>query len=131
MLEACVLMPQNNWMIFQLESIQLDIVTMAEQSELFYSLRQLYKTLDIYPSKTNQTYRFKWKTIFFVFPIILMFITSFAFFLWEAETVDDYGTSFYGSMTQLSQTHNILMIIWQMPTILELFRKFENLIESS
>lgn len=60
-----------------------------------------------------------------------MFITSFAFFLWEAETVDDYGTSFYGAVSQLCLTHNFLQVVWKMPDILKLLRNFENFIDSS
>lgn len=104
---------------------------MAGKTQLFHSLRQLYQILGIYSSETNQTHLFNWRVIFVTSSMILAFITSFAFFLWEAETIDDYGTSFYGSITQLCSVHNFLTIVWKMPLILELFRKFETFIESS
>lgn len=121
----------NSSKIFELISIQLDIVAMANQTKLFHSLRQLYQTLGIYPSEASQTYRFEWKTIFFVASTGLLFITSFAFFLFEAETVDDYGTSFYTSVSQCTQTSNIFIMIWRMPIIVELLKKFERLTELS
>lgn len=60
-----------------------------------------------------------------------MCIASFAFFLHEAETVDDYGVSFYTSISQLCTTDYFVMIVWRMPVILELFRNFEEFIELS
>lgn len=58
-------------------SFRSGIVAMADRAKLFHSLRQVYETLGIYPPETNQTYRFKWKTVFFVSTTVLLFITSF------------------------------------------------------
>lgn len=104
---------------------------MADHTELFRSLRRMYQILGIYSPETNQTHLFSGKIIFFAASIILMFITSITFFLWEAETMDDYGTSFYGSMTQLSSAHNFVIVVWRMPLILKLLKGFEDFIETS
>lgn len=107
------------------------VLVMADQTMLFYSLRELYQRLCFYSPETNQTHPFNWKIIFCVSSIILMFITSFSFFLWKAETLDEYGTSFYGSVTQLSAALYFVIVVWKMPVILKLLRSFEDFIESS
>lgn len=104
---------------------------MAGKTKLFHSLRQLYQMLGIYSSETNQNFLFNWKIVFIASSMILFFIGSFAFFLWEAETVDDYGSSFYTSISQLCTTNYYLILVWRMPAILELFKNFEDFIESS
>lgn len=106
-------------------------VAMAGQPKLFHSLRQLYQTLGSYSPENNQIYPFKWKIIFITVSDILMFIALFAFFLWEAKTVDDYGTSFYECMMQLGCMHNFLVVVWRLPVIFKLLKHFEDFIEAS
>lgn len=62
--------------------------------------------------------------------MVLIFIALFAFLLWEAETIDDYGTSFYECLTQLGCAHNFLVVVWRMPVILKLLKNFEKFIDS-
>lgn len=107
------------------------VVAMAGQTKLFHSLRQYYQLLGVYSPETNQTDPCHWKVIFIASSMMLTFIASFAFFLWKAETVDDYGTSFYNASSQLSQSCCFLIAVWKISATLELYKKFEHFIESS
>lgn len=106
-------------------------MAVANQTILFHSLRQLYQRLNMYSPETNRTHPFSWKIVFAVSSILILFITSVAFFLWEAETLDEYGTSFYSSVTQLSTAFYFIVVVWRMPTILNLLKNFDEFIESS
>lgn len=109
----------------------LILAAMAGKTQLFHSLWHSYRILGLYSPKTNQSHLFNWKVIFSLSFMVLMFMTSFAFFLWEAETLDDYGTSFYESLAEVSSVHNFMMNVWRTPLIIELVKNFEDFIESS
>lgn len=62
----------------------------------------------------------------------MFFITSVAFFLFDATTIDEYGISFYALISILNATINILTMARKMPNILTIIGKigkYEELID--
>lgn len=62
---------------------------------------------------------------------VQLFISSSAFFLFEAQTADEYGISFFVSLTILSMMANILSVAWNIDKILMLIGKYEKFLEKS
>lgn len=113
---------------------------MAVSIKLFQTLRKLYKTkgLDIRHQLHTPKNLFQFITaaqltrfLFFIIPITQLFISSTAFFLVKAQTPDEYGTSFYVSLTTLCVIINFLIIAWRMVEILDLIIGYEKFIEKS
>lgn len=63
-----------------------------------------------------------------LFPAQLL-ISSVAFFLVEAQTVDEYGVSFYVSLAVLVSTINISNTAWKVDKITTAFDKYEEFID--
>lgn len=105
---------------------------MAKSVELFKFLQKSYQTIGFYPSQTGQIgCSFNLKNLFILLSILQLFLSSLAFFLFEAHSLFDYGTSFYTSITNLFSLIILAIILWKMTDILMLIEKFEEYIEKS
>lgn len=98
---------------------------------LFRLIRSFFQAMGIHLSEPNQKFSFNAKNVLISSSIALFFISSTAFFLFEANSIDEYGLSFYGSATELAVFVTFQINIFYMAKILRIFEKFEKLIEKS
>lgn len=109
-------------------------VVMSSVVKLFDTQQKLYKTLgfDIYQSQScHSKCSISIKSLFFLISSMQLFISTTAFFLFEARTVDEYGMSFYISITIFSVSINITTIAWKMDEIFVLLRNYGEFIDKS
>lgn len=126
----------NFWQINKMKSTHkvscLSISVMAGSVKLFQCIQNYYQTMGIMNSyQSQQIFSFNWKNLSFFCAMILMFISTFSFFLFNASTVADYGSSFFGSVSYLNTIVDFITNIWQIPNILLLIAVFEKYIEMS
>lgn len=106
---------------------------MAVEIKLFQSVRKLYQTIGLDPFQSNPTPPNKCdhRIYFIAFSIMQMFISSTAFLAFKAETIQDFATSFYASITQLYMLVNFFSLVIQMGAISKLTEISEKFIEKS
>ena len=114
-------------------SLILDVV-MSSVIKLFHTLKIFYKKigLSVLPSQLHQpTCSLNLLNICLLISPIPLYISSTAFYLFEAETADENGTSFYISVTIFAIAINISIIASKMTKILALIEKYEEFITKS
>lgn len=103
-------------------------VAMPGAMELFNTQRKFYETLGF---AIHPNCRISAKYLIFLISSIQLFISTTAFFLFEARTAVEYGMSFYISITIVVSMVNISTIGWKMEEVLALIRNYEEFIENS
>lgn len=96
--------------------------------KLFQSLQKFYRITGIYPSSSNRNHSVNWKILLILLSLIQFAVLTGVFFITEANSIDEYGTSFYGSISALLGVVDFLINIWKMANILRLIGKFEEFI---
>lgn len=71
------------------------------------------------------------KSLFFRISTMLLFISTAAYFLFEAQTADECGLSFYVSITVMTVTVYTSKIAWKLNKIFKLIRNYEEFIDKS
>lgn len=103
---------------------------MADRLKLLQLLQKVYQDMGICPSQPNQIrHPINWRSIYFLFSFIQLFIFSFAFLIFAASSIVDAGTSFYVAVTELCCIVYYLINKLKMPRILKLIEHFEKFIE--
>lgn len=103
---------------------------MATQIKLFQSVQSFCRTMGVYPSnKSENLISLLLKRVFFGFSTIITFSALVAFFLIDAETVDEYTNAFHGSISELCQVIHFQIVALQMSNVLKLIEHFEVFIE--
>lgn len=110
-------------------SINLD-TAMSSSVKLFQFLQGSYRRIGFHPSKSDRI-PFNWKNVFIFLPILQLFISTSAFFLFKADSVFEFGTGFYAAITSLFTLIVFLIELWKIPDILKLIGNLENFIEKS
>lgn len=95
------------------------------------SIRKFYQALGVCSHCSDQTYSFNLRICLMYFVIAFVFICEIAFCRFEAESVADYGKSFYAFVTQLTCFWDFTTTIWQIERILKLIGKYEIFIAKS
>lgn len=104
----------------------------VENIKLFQLVTSWYQTMSVYsPQSNHQVHSINRNFLFFTLSIALNFSSTFAYFLLKANTIEDYGITFYTSMAGLCALADVLIIFWQTPTILRLIENCEQFIEKS
>lgn len=83
------------------------------------------------PESSNQRCSANRKNSFFLFCYIQLLISSVLFLLFDAETMLEFGASFYALLAESFCIWYFLIKMWQMPRILKLIEGFEVFIEKS
>lgn len=110
-------------------SVSLAVI-MAGPIKLFETVQKINKAMGI--SHEAQTSPAKLtKNLFVIASTTQLFISSTAFFLFEAQTADDYGISFYVSLTTLCVVINFVTVVWKKDRILTLIECYEIFIGKS
>lgn len=102
---------------------------MASPIQLFQSTQKYFQILGIYRSQPEKSSSFNWRILLAIFCYIQHFITVFAFFVLEANTVLEYGTSFYGYISMVYCVYYISILIQRKPNIFQLIESFQGFIE--
>lgn len=98
--------------------------------KLFQLLQKFYKFLGLDIGSNSQC-SLNLKNVFIFTSAAQLFISSTAFSLFKAQTVDDYSLSFFISITTFFATINFVVIAWEMANILRLIGKYEEFIGKS
>lgn len=105
---------------------------MAESIQFFLYVQKIYRIVGIYPpSKCHGQRRFTAKTTFILACIILGFISTFVYFLFEANSIDEYGRSFYISFAKLEGLLYFVVNLSKIESISNLIKKLEDFIKQS
>lgn len=100
--------------------------------QLFQSVRTFYQKIGIkHSSKSQQYSSYNCKNLFAFFAITQIFTTSTAFFLFEAKTLQEYSTSFYGSITELDCLIYFATNFFKLRNILDLIENYDKFIAKS
>lgn len=68
--------------------------------ELFQSLRRFYSLMGIYPPQPNHSNPFNYKILFFFWYIVLVSTSTLSYFLFKANSLQDYGKAQTDSIEQ-------------------------------
>lgn len=105
---------------------------MTNRLKLFQFTQGLFEDMGICSSQLNQRYRsINWRAFAMIISIIQMFLCSFAFLVFKAETFIDAVTSFYATNTELFSLIFLYLNFNNMLKILKLIERFEEIIENS
>lgn len=99
--------------------------------KLFQCVEKFYGVIGIQPIASDHNVPLNLKNLFVLFCTVHLFVSSTAFFLFEAETVAVMSDSFYTSISTMSFILNSFIFIWNFPQIRKLIEKFEQFIEQS
>lgn len=134
----CSLFPALDWnpcrkMQCDLDfSINWTLVSIGwEIMKLFQSVLRSYKLLGIEMSLKHESNSLSLKSLLILLTSIQAMVSSAAFFLFEAQTVSEYGYSFYTSTTVFFNTGYFLIKIWKMPAIFGFINGLEDFIKKS
>lgn len=72
---------------------------MNEKITFFKLIREIYQTAGIHPCEPNERGCFNFRNSFISVTLSIVFIVSTVFLLCDANTIDEYGSSFYISTT--------------------------------
>lgn len=98
--------------------------------KLFQSIQKFYHTIGFkHSSKSHSSCNCR--NLFALFAITQLFITSTAFFLLEANSLQEYSTSFYGSITELDCLVYFATNFFKLRNILKLIENYDKFIEKS
>lgn len=105
---------------------------MAERSKLLQFTQKVYQDMGTRTTQSNSNHRsINWRNIFMLTSFIQLFISSFAFLIFEADSIVDAGTSFYVASTEICCIIYYLINMQKMPKILKLIENFEKFVEKS
>lgn len=84
----------------------------------------------MYPPKSNQS-PFNWKKSLIIFNLAIATIVSVGYLVLEANTVREYGDSFYITMTAFTSLSMYIVQILNMGKIWKLMENFDGFIQGS
>lgn len=106
--------------------------TMVDNYKLLQSARKSYQAIGLDPFQLNPTPTKCNRRIFLIaFSMLQMLVSSAAFFIFKAETIQEFTASFYTSITELFLLMHFFSLITKMDDISKETVTFENLIEKS
>lgn len=110
------------------------VVAMSCVVKLFNTQQNFYKTLgfDIFLSQScHSKCLASAKILFFLISSTQLFISTTAYFLFQAQTADEYEISFYISITIFITVINISTIAWKIRKFLTIIERYEDFIDKS
>lgn len=84
----------------------------------------------MHPPESNQ-FPFNWRYSLIIFNLAIATIISGGFFILDANTVREYGDSFYVTMTSFTSLSMYLIHIFNMGKVLKLMENFDGFIQGS
>lgn len=77
---------------------------MANTIKFLKFIRKLFETAGIHPSQSKRNWLYNWRNSLILLFLLLEFIASAAFLLFVANSIEDYGGSFYITVLGFSLT---------------------------
>lgn len=107
-------------------------LAMVVKIKLFQSVRKSYQAIGLNLMQSNSTpTKFNQRILFIAFSILQLFMSSTAFFIFKAKTVQERATSFYASTSELLISIVFFTLITKMSDISRLIVLSEKFIEKS
>ena len=100
-------------------------MAVPDSTLLFNMVQKNFKTIGIYPSQSRGICLCNSRYLFLVFSFIQMIFSSLAYLIFQADTADQYGISFYVTITILTQFFQFVIITQKMPKILNLIEDYK------
>lgn len=105
---------------------------MADRIRLFQSVQTYLQTVGIDRLQPNQHWlKFNFRNLSFLIGYAHLACTTFLFIVYRAETIIEYGTSFYACETEIAILMDFLCLMRQVENIHKLIEHCENFIEKS
>lgn len=105
---------------------------MASNVKLFQTVLELYETMEIHEQKSNRVADWlNFQNIFFLVSMVIMIVTSAAYFLFRANTVQEYSDTFYVALTVAICLSGNFIVILQIANISKFISTFETFIMKS
>lgn len=101
--------------------------------ELFLSVRKFWLTMGIKPTPNPKQIHHppNARNGIFLLSLIMIFISTMAFLLFRANTLLEYGSCMYGSLSEFCVFFDVLISIWRTPTIFKMIETCEQFIKMS
>lgn len=80
---------------------------MVQKLQFFKLIRELYQKIGMHPCRSNENGTYNVRNSFILIHLTQTFVESVAFLLFEADSIEGYGQSFYASVTIL-----LLLFLW-------------------
>lgn len=99
--------------------------------KLFKAVQTHFNALGFSTSspQPNQRCKFNRKNLFYILVSAIILIPVLGFSIFKAQSVYEYGITFYTAITLLGLTAYYMIIIFEMGEMLKLIEKYEGLIE--
>lgn len=108
------------------------VAAMAGSVKLFRNVKGYYQTIGLLTeSQSKHDISFNPRNLFALFSIFQRILTTFAFFVYEAETLLEYGLTFFVYVAEAYSIVVFLEHMSTMPKTLHLIEHFEKFIEKS
>lgn len=104
---------------------------MARLVKPFRIFRKLLRTMGIHFSVHNQNHSINSKCLQLCLIKFIFLMSSMAFFIFRAKTINEYGESFYISITEMAIASGLYSIIANLTNITSLVRKIDELMQKS
>lgn len=106
---------------------------MAPRVKLFRTVRELYETMKVHEQQQSNRIPdwFNFQNGFFFVSMVIMIITSAAYFLFRANTVQEYSDTFYVSLTVATCLGADFIVLFQFANISKFISTFEMFIDKS
>ena len=103
---------------------------MDDSLELFQFIKQFYQIVGIYSSQSNQKYcSINSRNSILLFSFVQFLIPTVAFLFFKAESILDYGQSFFILVSTIESVVLYAILIWQMQNILKFIENCKGFIE--
>lgn len=99
--------------------------------KLFHHIRKWFETLGVYPVQWQRKSLWNERNLFVIISLVQMFISSLAYFLYEAKSIGEYADSFFMVFTNVVCVVFFSISIFKMSSIHMLIGEFEQFIEKS
>ena len=105
---------------------------MVRRIKLFQTVLNSYQAIGLDSIQSNpKPEKYNQRFLFIVFSMMQMLVSTFAFFIFRAKTVQEFASSFYTSLTELFLMVVLFAHIPRMGDILKLNESYERFIEKS
>lgn len=99
--------------------------------KLFHLVQNCYQTMGIYEPPQSNHLTIILRKLFFILSMMLMLFSNIGYFFYDANSISEYGNSFFTSNAQINTLIAYLISAWQMPNITKLIESYEKFIERS
>lgn len=99
--------------------------------KLFRCVRKFHRIVGIYPPSKHRQYLINAKITLNLMSMILLLFPIILYFLFESDSIDDYGQCFFGIVSMSEILLYFVINFSNIQSILKLIKKLEDFIEMS